>query len=94
MVGGMSLCAIADVGTGLASSLPFLIVARLMLGAGLSSSDAGASAWVADATVLQQQLGSYWGLGVLWWFESWLSCEPIIWSSYDGKWGKLTINHE
>ena len=50
MVGGMTLCAIADVGTGLASSLPFLIVARLMLGAGLSSSDAGASAWVADAT--------------------------------------------
>ena len=47
----MTLCAIADVGTGLASSLPFLIVARLMLGAGLSSSDAGASAWVADATV-------------------------------------------
>ena len=46
----MTLCAIADVGTGLASSLPFLIVARLMLGAGLSSSDAGASAWVADAT--------------------------------------------
>lgn len=50
MVGGMSLCAIADVGTGLASSLPFLIVARLLLGAGLSSSDAGSSAWVADAT--------------------------------------------
>ena len=51
MVGGMSLCAIADVGTGLASSLPFLIVARSLLGAGLSSSDAGSSAWVADATV-------------------------------------------
>ena len=51
MVGGMTLCAIADVGTGLASSLPFLIVARLLLGAGLSSSDAGSSAWVADATV-------------------------------------------
>lgn len=50
MFGGMSLCAIADVGTGLASSLPFLIVARLLLGAGLSSSDAGSSAWVADAT--------------------------------------------
>lgn len=50
MVGGMTLCAIADVGTGLASSLPFLIVARLLLGAGLSSSDAGSSAWVADAT--------------------------------------------
>ena len=51
MVGGMTLCAIADVGTGLASSLPFLIVARLLLGAGLSSSDAGSSAWVADPTV-------------------------------------------
>ena len=35
-----------------ASSLPFLILARLLLGAGLSSSDAGASAWVADATEL------------------------------------------
>lgn len=50
MVGGMLLCAVADVGTGLASSLPLLITARLLLGAGLSSSDAGASAWVADAT--------------------------------------------
>lgn len=50
MVSGMLLCAVADVGTGLASSLPLLIVARLLLGTGLSSSDAGASAWVADAT--------------------------------------------
>ncbi|CAK9029807.1 Quinolone resistance protein NorA, partial [Durusdinium trenchii] len=50
MVGGMALCALADVGTGLAQSLPFLIVARLLLGTGLSSSDAGSSAWVADAT--------------------------------------------
>ncbi|CAJ1389081.1 unnamed protein product [Effrenium voratum] len=50
MVGGMVLCAVGDVGTGLATSLPFLILARLLLGAGLSSSDAGASAWVADAT--------------------------------------------
>ncbi|CAJ1328896.1 unnamed protein product [Effrenium voratum] len=50
MVGGMVLCAVGDIGTGLATSLPFLILARLLLGAGLSSSDAGASAWVADAT--------------------------------------------
>ncbi|CAE7325809.1 norA [Symbiodinium pilosum] len=50
MVGGMLLCAAADVGTGIASSLPWLILARLLLGTGLSSSDAGASAWVADAT--------------------------------------------
>lgn len=50
MVSGMVLCAIADVGTGLAPTLPLLIFARLLLGAGLSSSDAGASAWVADAT--------------------------------------------
>lgn len=55
MVGGMVLCAAADVGTGLASSLPFLILARLLLGAGLSSSDAGASAWVADATESQPE---------------------------------------
>ncbi|CAE6936905.1 RE1 [Symbiodinium sp. CCMP2592] len=55
MVGGMILCAAADVGTGLASSLPFLVVARLLLGAGLSSSDAGASAWVADATESQPE---------------------------------------
>jgi len=55
MVGGMILCAAADVGTGLASSLPFLILARLLLGAGLSSSDAGASAWVADATESQPE---------------------------------------
>jgi len=50
MVSGMVLCAVADVGTGLAPTLPLLIFARLLLGAGLSSSDAGASAWVADAT--------------------------------------------
>ena len=50
MVTGMALCALADVGTGLAQSLPFLLVARLLLGTGLSASDAGASAWVADAT--------------------------------------------
>ena len=50
MVGGMALCGLADVATGLAESLPFLISARLLLGTGLSASDAGASAWVADAT--------------------------------------------
>jgi MFS family permease len=50
MVSGMVLCAVADVGTGLAPTLPLLVFARLLLGAGLSSSDAGASAWVADAT--------------------------------------------
>lgn len=50
MVGGMLICALADVGTGLATTLPVLILARFLLGAGISSSDAGASAWVADAT--------------------------------------------
>jgi len=50
MIGGILLCAVADVGTGLVATLPLLIIARLLLGAGLSASDAGAAAWVADAT--------------------------------------------
>lgn len=55
MIGGMVLCAVADIGTGLATTLPLLILARLLLGVGLSSSDAGASAWVADATEDRQE---------------------------------------
>jgi len=50
MVSGILLCAVADIGTGLATSLPLLVLMRLLLGAGLSASDAGAAAWVADAT--------------------------------------------
>ncbi|CAK0826791.1 unnamed protein product, partial [Prorocentrum cordatum] len=50
MVGGMAVCAVADVGTGLATGLVPLVLSRLLLGAGISSSDTGAAAWVADAT--------------------------------------------
>ncbi|CAE8644795.1 unnamed protein product, partial [Polarella glacialis] len=50
MVGGMLVLALGDLGTGLATALPALLAARLVTGAGLSVSDAGFSAWVADVT--------------------------------------------
>jgi len=49
MVSGMVLLALGDIGTGFSSTVPALFSTRLLTGAGIAVSDAGAQAWVADA---------------------------------------------